>query len=73
MGLYTHSTGHHTPAVMIEPTLSTEALLLILYYIFDDLYPEVVPDWIWFRRSTDQMGLSDSEASCKKVGPTTRN
>jgi hypothetical protein len=29
---------------MIEPTLSTEALLLILYCIVDDLYPEVVPD-----------------------------
>jgi hypothetical protein len=46
---------------MIEPTLSTEELFLILYCIVDDLYPEVAPDWVRFRRSTDQMGLSDSE------------
>ena len=46
---------------MIEPTLSTEELFLILYCIVDDLYPEVAPDWVRFRRSTNQMGLSDSE------------
>ena len=46
---------------MIEPTLSTEELFLILYCIVDDLYPEVAPDWVRFRRSADQMGLSDSE------------
>lgn len=61
MGLYTHPTGYHTPAVMIEPTLSTEELFLILYCIVDDLYPEVAPDSVRFRRSADQMGLSDSE------------
>lgn len=46
---------------MIEPTLSTEELFLILYCIVDDLYPEVAPDSVRFRRSADQMGLSDSE------------
>jgi hypothetical protein len=46
---------------MIEPTLSTEELFLILYCIVDDLYPEVAPDWVRFRRSVNQMGLSDSE------------
>jgi hypothetical protein len=46
---------------MIESTASTEELFLILYCIVDDLYPEVAPDWVRFRRSVDQMGLSDSE------------
>lgn len=46
---------------MIESTPSTEELFLILYCIVDDLYPEVAPDWVRFRRSADQMSLSDSE------------
>jgi len=60
MDLYTHSTGYHAPAVTIEPTFWIEELFLILYCIVDDPYPEVAPDWVRFRRSADQMGLSDS-------------
>ena len=46
---------------MLEPTPSTEELFLILYCIVDDLYPEVAPDWVRFRRGTDQMDMTDPE------------
>ena len=61
MGLYTHSTGFRAPAVMTEPTVSTEELFLILYCIIDDLYPEVAPDWVRLRNGADRMEMTDSE------------
>lgn len=61
MGLYTHSTGIYAPAVMPEPTASTEELFLILYCIARELYQEVTPDWIRLRNGTDRMAMTDSE------------
>jgi hypothetical protein len=61
MGLYTHSTGYDAPAVITEPTASTEELLPIIYCMVDDLYPEVAPDRVRFRNGVDRMKMTDSE------------
>ena len=53
---------------MTECDTSTEELFLILYCIVDDLYPEVAPDWVRFRRGTDQMGMTDPEIITLSTG-----
>ena len=61
MSVRVHSTGHHTPAVTTESTVSTEELFLISYCIVDDLCPDAAPDWIRLRTGTGRMAMTDSE------------
>lgn len=46
---------------MTEPTVPTDELFLLLYCIVDELYQEVVPDRIRFRKGTTRMKMSDPE------------
>jgi hypothetical protein len=52
---------------LIEPTLSTDELFLVLYYAIDELYKEVAPNWVRERPGSDRMQMTDPEIICLSV------
>lgn len=52
---------------LIETTLPTEELFLVLYCIIDELYKEVAPDWVRQRPGSSRMKMTDPEIICLSV------